>query len=139
MTKEDDIFQELSYIKITDCTETGLVLFIKYSDSMEILYKDMDINTIEDFIKKARENKDVKLLLPIKQFNCNNFNIFIIKNGIFSVRAYEGEDYWIDTWESPIEIQLPFLEIICKAIKECINTKDTFDLLEKTYFNFDNE
>lgn len=133
MTKEDDIFQELSFIKTTDCTETGLVLFITYSDSMEILYKDMDINTIEDFIKKARENKDVKLLLPIKQFNDNFFNIFKIENGIFSVRAYEGEKYWIDTWESPIEIQLPFLEIICKAIKEC--KEDTKDLPSKTYFD----
>lgn len=133
MTKEDDIFQELSFIKTTDCTETGLVLFIIYSDSMEILYKDMDINTIEDFIKKARENKDVKLLLPIKQFNDNFFNIFKIENGIFSVRAYEGEKYWIDTWESPIEIQLPFLEIICKAIKEC--KEDTKDLPSKTYFD----
>lgn len=134
MTKENDIFYELSFIKFTDCTETGLVLFIKYSDSMEILYKDMDINTIEDFIKKARENKDVKLLIPIKQFECNHFNIFIIKNGIFSVRAYEGKNYWIDTWESPIEIQLPFLEIICKAIIDCINIKDINDLLEKNYF-----
>lgn len=132
MTKEDDIFNELSFIKITDCTETGLVLFITYSDSMEILYKDMDINTIEDFIKKARENKDATLLIPIKQFGCNHFNIFRIENGIFSVRAYEGKDYWIDTWESPIETQLPFLEIICKAIKEC--KEDTKELPSKTYF-----
>ena len=101
---------------------------------MEILYKNMDINTIENFIKKARENKDVSLLIPIKQFSDNFFNIFKIENGIFSVEAYEGKAYNINIWESPIEKQLPFLEIICKAIIECINTKDTNDLLEKTYF-----
>ena len=131
MTKEDNIFRCLEYLKYSDCSEINLVLWIQDSDSMEIEYKKIDINTIQNFIENAREKNDIELLLPIKQYGVSFFNYFIIKDGELSVRVYEGAEHFMDTWESDIDVQLPFLEIICKAIMECINTEE---MCEKIFF-----
>ena len=131
MTKSDEIFERCEYLIYSDCSETGLVLWIRYSDSMEIKYEKMDINTIQNFIENVRKNNDIDLVIPIEQSGKIFYNIFIIKNGVFYVFAYEGKDHFIDIWESDIETQLPFLEIICKAIIECINTEN---MCEKTFF-----
>lgn len=131
VTKEDDIFRRLEYIIYTDCTETGLVLFILNSDSMEIKYNNMDISNIKKFIQRARKGFDCTLLLPIHQYNEDFDNEFSIVNGMLLVHAYEGKNHGVETFTSAIEIQLPFLEQICTAIIEC---KNTTMFVEKIYF-----
>ena len=134
MTKSDEIFEALRYSTVSGgCDETGLVLYVRYSNGMEIKYKNMDMDAVRDFIENARENRDAELEIPIEQFNDIFSNTFKIKNGVFSVNAYEGKPYHIDSFESPAETQLPFLEIICSAIIECANTENMCD---KTFIPF---
>ena len=131
MTKLDDIFNQLEYTEEYVCNELGLVLYIYSSDGMKILYENIDVVAIENFIENARNKKDAKLELPIEQFGESFFNNFTITNGVFSVGAYEGKSHCIDSLESEVETQLPFLEIICEAIIECINTEY---MCEKMFF-----
>ena len=122
MTKCDEIFYSLEYIKFCDCIETGLVLTVKYADPIEIKYHEITEFELYNFIEKARKKEDCILSLPVHQYQHDFSCTFEIYNGILSVPAYEGKDHHIDTFESSIEIQLPFLEILCKAIIECKNT-----------------
>lgn len=127
--KHDNIFHCLFYTNKPP--EPGLTLGIQDSDYMIIRYNDVNIDNIKNFIENARNKINTKLEMPIQQGDDNFYNPFEIINGVFSTNAYEGKKYWIDHYESNIEIQLPFLEIICNAIIEC---KNTDNMEEKIYF-----
>lgn len=127
--REDEIFKTLFYTNKPP--EPGLTLGIKDGDYMKILYNYMIIDQIKNFIKNARNKIYTKLDIPIRQHGEDFYNTFEINDGIFSTNAYEGKKYWVDHYESDIEIQLPFLEIIFNAIIECKN----MDIMEeKIYF-----
>lgn len=72
------------------------------------------------------------MLVPIRQCADAFFNTFEIENGVFYVGAYEGLAHYIDRLASPVGAQLPFLEIICESIIECINTEN---MCEKWFFS----
>lgn len=127
--KHDKIFHQLFYTNKPP--EPGLTLDIQDGDYMEIRYNDIDIDDIKKFIENARNKINTKLEIPIKQHGEYFYNLFRVNDCVFSTNSYEGKKYWIDHYESDIEIQLQFLEIICDAIIECKNTNV---MEEKIYF-----
>lgn len=117
MTQYDDIFNDIYYVDTKNIySNIGLFLDIYCADPIQIIYNEMDIKTIEEFIEKANNRIDCSLLLPVHQYDKDFFSILIIEKRILSVEAYEGKEHLIDVFESNIDLQFPILKKICDSI-----------------------